>query len=218
LLWNYLEQCFSRIAAELRVPLAIRVAGMCVYGTADPLDSELLPKYISTAEEEHRRKFASTIDDYLRKGPAEFAESQWERWIRRYWRSRLDSIPRPLSAAEAGEMVNWVLTAGKYVPEAVELATESDVEVPSSFLFFRRLKESRVAEYTASAARLVAHVLSGATDANLACQEISQVIYMLADRQATGTRRDLVDACSHAARQGCPDALAWQHYVESKVT
>ena len=218
LLWNYLEQCFSRIAAELRVPLAIRVAGMCVYGTADPLDSELLPKYISTAEEEHRRKFASTIGDYLRKGPAEFAESQWERWIRRYWRSRLDSIPRPLSAAEAGEMVNWVLTAGKYVPEAVELATESDVEVPSSFLFFRRLKESRVAEYTASAARLVAHVLSGATDANLACQEISQVIYMLADRQATGTRRDLVDACSHAARQGCPDALAWQHYVESKVT
>jgi hypothetical protein len=52
----------------------------------------------------------------------------------------------------------------------------------------------------------------------MACAEIGQVIYMLADRQAAGTRKNLVDACSHAARQGCPDALTWQEYFESRVT
>jgi hypothetical protein len=218
MLWNYLEQCFSRISTELRESLAIRVAGMCVYGTANPLDSELLPKYISAAEEESRRKFASSIEQYLRKEPSEFAELQWDRWIRRYWRNRLESIPLPLTAAEAGEMVNWVLTLGKYSPEAIELATQSNAEIPNNFLFFRRLKESILTENAAPTARLVAHVLSGAADAGMACQDIGQVIYMLADHRVAGTGKDLVDACSDAARLGCADALIWKTYVQSQVT
>jgi SIR2-like domain/Domain of unknown function (DUF4020) len=218
LLWDHFMQSFTRIAPELRQPLAVRVAGFSVYGTADPLDSGLLPKYVSTADEESRQRFACTIDDALQRESTEFAQSQWDRWILRYWRSRLDSIPRPLPVAEAGEMVNWILAAGRHTPDAVALATEGPVQIPSSFRFFRRLKDSPAAEDTASAARLVAHVLSGATDATYACGEIGQVIYLLADRQETETRQDLLDACSHAATHGCPDALTWQHYVESQVT
>ena len=218
LLRTFFEQSFSRIAAELRTPLAIRVADMSLYGAANPLDSDLIPKYVSSADEKDRRKFASTVYDFLRKEQTGFAETQWDRWIRRYWRNRLESIPLPLTATEAGEMVNWVFTAGKYVPEAVELATQRDAEIPSSFLFFRRLKESSVVEDTESAARLVAHVLSGATDAALACEEIGQVIYLLADHRVARTRRDLVDACSHAARLGCTDALTWESYVQSQLT
>ncbi len=218
LLWDHFVQSFTRIAPELQQALAVRVAGYSVYGTADPLDSGLLPKYISTADEESRQRFASTIDDALQRESAEFAESQWDRWILRYWRNRLDSVPRPLPAAEAGEMVNWILAAGRYIPDAVALATESPVQIPSSFRFFRRLNESPAAEDTASAACLVAHVLAGATDAPYACTEIGQVIYLLADRRAAGTRQDLLVACSHAATRGCPDALTWQHHVENQVT
>jgi hypothetical protein len=69
------------------------------------------------------------------------------------------------------------------VPDAVAPAAESSVQIPNSFLFFRRLKESEAAQDTASAARLVAHILSGATDATLACEEIRQIIYRIADRQ-----------------------------------
>jgi hypothetical protein len=218
LLWDHFMQSFTRIAPELRQPLAVRIAGFSVYGTADPLDSGLLAKYISTADEESRQRFANTIDDALQRESAEFAQSQWDRWIFRYWRNRLDSIPRPLPAAEAGEMVYWILAAGRHIPDAVALATEGPVQIPSSFRFFRRLNESPAVEDTASAARLVAHVLAGATDATYACADIGQVIYLLAGRQAAGTRQDLLDACSHAATHGCPDALAWQHYVESHVT
>ena len=218
LLRTYLEQSFSRIAAELRTPLAIRVADMALHGADDPLDSELVPKYISPAEEEDRRKFASTVYDFLRREQTEFTEAQWDRWIRRYWRNRLESVPLPLIDAEAGEMVNWVMTAGEYAQEAAQLATQHDAEIPSSFLFFRRLKESSVIRNTESSARLVAHVLSGATDAALACAEIGQVIYLLADRQVASTRQDLVEACSHAAEQGCADALTWETYVQDQFT
>jgi hypothetical protein len=137
--------------------------------------------------------------------------------MRDYWRDRLAAVPLPLTALEAGEMVNWVLTAGKYAQEAAELATQADAEIPSSYRFFRQLKESSMAKDTPPAARLVAHVLSGATDAALACDDIGQVIRMLADDGTVGTRKDLTDACSHAAAQGCPDALSWQAYVESHV-
>jgi hypothetical protein len=218
LLWDQFEQSFTRIAPELQPALAVRVASVALYGTVGPLDSGLLPKYISTADEKSRQRFASTIDDALRREPAAFAESQWERWILRYWRSRLDSIPRPLTAEEAGEMFNWILTAGTHLAEAVTLATQTPVQIPSSFMFFRRLQESPATADTVSAARLISHVLSNAVDARYACAEIGSSIYLLADRQAAGTRQDLLDACSHAGIHGCPDALTWQHYVESRVT
>jgi hypothetical protein len=217
LLWDQFEQSFTRIAREIRPALAVRVASVALYGTADPLDSGLLPKYIRTADEESRQRFASTVDDAFRREPAAFAENQWGRWILRYWRSRLDSIPRPLPAPEAGEMTNWILASGAHLPEAIALATQSPVQIPSSFLFFRRLQESPAIEDTVSAARLITHVLSGAADAGIACAEIGSVIHLLADRQAAGTRQDLLDACSHAATHGCPDALAWQQHVETHV-
>jgi hypothetical protein len=174
LLRAYFEQSFSRIPAELRDPLAARVAGISVYGSENPVDSNLLSKYISIAAEEFRRKFASTVDQILQKESAEFGETQWERWIRRYWRSRLDSLPLPLDKTEAGEMVNWVFAAGKYLSEAVALATESEAEIPNCFLFFRRIKDSPLADETVPAAQLVAHVLSGASSAGMACADMGQ--------------------------------------------
>jgi hypothetical protein len=134
-----------------------------------------------------------------------------------YWGSRLDSIPRPLTPPEAGEMINWVLTAGKFALEAAKLAVKAAAEIPSSFLFFRRLKESSIFSHTTPATRLVVHVLAGATDASSACGDIDQVIRLLADRREPGTRTDLLTACSHAAALGCADALSLHAYVESRV-
>jgi hypothetical protein len=138
LLHDDFEQCFSRIAPELRVPLAIRMASICLYGADDPLTSGLLPAYVSSASEEDLRKFASTVYDSLRKEPPAFAESQWERWIRDYWLNRINSVPLPLTPPEAGEMVNWALAAGEHAPQAAELATRAPLpRIPSAFLFFR---------------------------------------------------------------------------------
>ena len=217
LLRPYFSQCFSRIASELSDALAVRVASICLYGTADVLASGFLPEYISIAAEDARRKFASTVYEALRKEPVAFAEAQWNKWMAGYWRSRLDSIPRPLGAPEAGEMINWVLTAGRYAPEAAKLAGYAAAEIPSSFLFLRRLKESSFFSDTGPATRLVAHVLSGATDASSACGDIDQVIRLLADRGEPGTRTDLLAACSHAAALGCVGGLSLRAYVESQV-
>lgn len=217
LLRTYFSQSFSRIAPELRDALAVRMASICLYGTTDPLVSGFLPEYISAADEDARRKFANTIYDALRKEPVTLAEAQWGKWMAGYWASRLDSIPRPLTPPEAGEMINWILVLGKYAPEAVELAAKAAAEIPSSFLFFRRLQESSIFSDTAPSARLVEHVLSGATDASSACGDIDQAIRLLADRREPGTRPDLLAACSHVAALGCAGALLLHAYVESQV-
>jgi hypothetical protein len=67
-------------------------------------------------------------------------------------------------------------------------------------------------------ALLVAHILPGAAGATSACQEIDQIVRVLADRQEAGSRSALLAACSHAAKLGCPSALSLQAYVELQFT
>ena len=217
LLQQYYEQSFTNLGPRFRQQLAARVADICLYGSDVALASSLLAKYVRAVSEDDRRKFASIVSHVLQGQPPSFAEAQWEKWMRDYWRGRLDSLPLPLTPPEAGELAFWALTAGNYAAEAAEMTIRAPAQIPDTYRFFHRLNAGLADWETAPAARLAAHVLPGATDASTACPGISEVTRTLADRREPGTRDDLYALCSAAAEAGCAEALPLRDYVTSQV-
>lgn len=135
---------------------------------------------MGASDAEARTEWPHHIAWRLGKLQAADAERNWEHWIKDYWQRRLNSLPRPLTEDETGQMLDWVLPSGSLFPEAVDLLVQSPSLFNGTFLFFRGLKGSPVlTAHPAAAARLVAHVLTHLHSPVMICDEIGEVIETL---------------------------------------
>ncbi|MBO3745242.1 DUF4020 domain-containing protein [Streptosporangiaceae bacterium NEAU-GS5] len=100
----------------------------CSHLAAVALFSDMDPRWIRsftrTVEAVHRVEWMNQVAWTLDDMPADAVEHQWQRWMRPYWRDRVDSIPLHLTFEEASAMAAWVvhLTEPRSIGEAVRLA------------------------------------------------------------------------------------------------
>ena len=95
---------------------------MLAYYAPNPLET-WIPKFFEHGGDKDRRHFAVVIRLYL----ADMTDAQqhewWRRWLRCYWRNRLQGVPVPLISAEIGSMLDWLPELTESFPEAVDMAT-----------------------------------------------------------------------------------------------
>ena len=98
-------------------------ASMVAYFVDEPVDS-WIPKFFENAKSEDRGRFAWTVGSDLDAMEDERQQKLWDRWLKRYWKNRLQGIPEQLEASEIEVMLDWLPHFKGLFPEAVELAIQ----------------------------------------------------------------------------------------------
>ena len=109
----------------------MRFTDLATHFLDQPLE-EWIPTFFANANEEDRRKFASSIGNNLQlmeNGPQ---QDLWDRWLRKYWENRLNGTPAPMDPSEATIMLCWLPHLHELFPEAVELAVKT-TNLPPNF-------------------------------------------------------------------------------------
>ena len=108
---------------DVRQQFVTFYAGMVTYFVDQPLDV-WIPRFFENAETDDKRRFAWALGRDLADMDNARQQERWERWLKRYWYSRLRGIPVPLEANEVEEMLNWLPYLDMLFPEAVDLAIQ----------------------------------------------------------------------------------------------
>ena len=98
-----------------------RYTVMLAHFADDPVDT-WLPKFFRHATEDTRRRFAVEIHHLLRHSDDTQQREAWGRWLERYWKYRLDGVPKPLNDTETKLMFAWLPAIETLFATAVELA------------------------------------------------------------------------------------------------
>ena len=97
---------------------------MLGYYVENPMD-KWIPELFHCENKEIRLFFASSIGHHLRNLGDGKQQELWKRWLREYWKRRLDNIYAILEVEEIELMLEWWLPyLNSVFPEAVELAIQ----------------------------------------------------------------------------------------------
>ena len=118
---------------------------MLAYFVEDPLD-EWIPKLFqygtqetpsTTTETAHTERelfprggqkpkdcFASEMGNRLQYMDEAEQQECWQRWLKRYWKNRLQGVPDCLESGEVAHMLDWLPHLTSVFPEAVDLAVQ----------------------------------------------------------------------------------------------
>lgn len=107
--------------SDLRQQFVTFYAGMVTYFVDQPLEV-WIPRFFDNAQLADRHRFAWALGRDLHDMDNGRQREWWERWLKRYWASRLQGIPVPLDNGEVEAMLDWLPYFDALFPEAVELA------------------------------------------------------------------------------------------------
>ena len=128
---------------------------MAIYFVEDPLQS-WIPNFFDHAAVKHRRQFAWTISSHLHDMDDARQQEWWNRWLKRYWKGRLDGVPTPLADSEVGAMLEWLPRLASIFPEAVELAIQMPTTtVERSSIIYSLKKKKLWSEYPEDTGKLL---------------------------------------------------------------
>jgi hypothetical protein len=119
-----------------------------------------VPILIRNSEAEGRALWADHITDYLRGMEPEQVEAQWTRWIKPYWESRIESVPRRMHIQEASSMAQWVVHLTESVADAVQLVLQYPAALTQYSRLLHYLDEQRIQHDPNAFAQLVSHLLT----------------------------------------------------------
>ena len=149
--------------AEWREKFVRRYTDILVMFAKDPVD-EWIPPLFSHGNLQDRTGFASHVKFHLRKMDETRQRELWERWLKRYWKNRLQGVPVPLEPDEVGRMLSWLPSLTAVFHEAVSL-TICIVKLPIGPLErgYGVIKEvaendSLVQDYSKEIAQLLIHL------------------------------------------------------------
>ena len=156
--------------ADAQTGFANLAAGICLAEVENPPDGspEWLTRFSVSATDATRAAFIRSIAHRLRGANPEIIAAQWRRWMRSYWRNRLNGVPRNLTAIEASALADWVTLLDEDFPAAVDLVLEHPTPLRNgSTLPFRMIdahqsaspSTDHITQHPADCARLLGHVL-----------------------------------------------------------
>jgi hypothetical protein len=116
-------------------------AALVVFDLNDPT-SDLVPALLHYGSTEDRNSFAYHLGVFLANMSPAMRQSLWERWVYRYWKSRLTSTSAPLAESEMKTMQDWLPHLGEQFPEGVSLAVQMPITYLEHCDSIRKLRES----------------------------------------------------------------------------
>ena len=100
---------------------------MVLYFSDDPLE-EWVPLLLENLSGPDRQHFAWAIERHLERTDADTLSEWWRRWLKQYWKNRVEGVPLGLDLAETTVMFGWLSKLSTLFAEAVEVA----VQMPAS--------------------------------------------------------------------------------------
>lgn len=206
LLDHYLETAgrFQEFSDELRRQLATHLAGVALTSEHEPLP--WIRRFIVTAPVPDRAEWARQVAWTMDRLPPEAVEHQWNRWIRKYWQDRLDSVPTQLTQEEASAMAEWVIALSASIDEGVALALSHPATLEEHGDLLHRLDDDRVQRAPASFARLLAHLLRGTDPPFWGGHYLSKLVPRLRPHADSHDMNTIVE---EAVRLGHTEAPQW---------
>lgn len=131
---------------------------LIVYYASDPTQ-QLLPILLEHASVEERVSFASHLGHHLRHIAQADRQRLWDSWVHRYWRNRVEGVPKVLDEKESLEMLKWLPSLGDAFPEAVALAVRFEqAQVAPTSLAFALSSSELVERFPIEAAELLIYL------------------------------------------------------------
>ncbi|GAA0447087.1 hypothetical protein Ade02nite_85460 [Paractinoplanes deccanensis] len=200
---DYLDaiELADRLPDDLSRALPMHLAVIALRGPADPLT--WVEAFTARAGERQRTAWMSSVADLLGDLTPDAVDEQWRRWMRRYWQRRLESVPAPLTFAEASALATWVPHLAGSLGEGVTLATAHRAGITERHTL-HDWPGDRLAREPELFARLLAHLLTGTTPP--IWEDVPRVALAVRDGAAPG---DFTIIRNEALRLGFSAAADW---------
>ncbi|MGO9442989.1 MAG: DUF4020 domain-containing protein [Terriglobales bacterium] len=159
------ERMFPRVDSEpeeIRRSFCGHLAGIAVYSLLDPLGNGWLYRFLAAVKVDTRTAWVWAMHSVIGGLDDGAKVHLWQRWLRAYWRQRLQGIPLPLEPAETGLMLEWVLNLGPVLPEVVELICAGPYPtLQHSMLYYSVAESALLKQYPDAFAKLLAFLTAG---------------------------------------------------------
>ncbi|VVJ18338.1 Uncharacterised protein [Amycolatopsis camponoti] len=194
----------SFLRVELTRQLCVHAAAISLFSEADAL--EFARRFTANGDVALSVEWMDQVSWQLAVLPADAAESQWGRWIEQYWRGRIVSIPRRLSVKEASALAVWTLYLGRFVPEAVRLATASPAGLQAHSHILRKLDSDVLDSAPDELGAFLAHLMKHTEPPFWECRPLARIVRRLRGRVKES---DINAVIAAALRLGCMSAGEW---------
>ena len=135
-----------------------RYAVMLAHFADDPVET-WVPGFFRHASESACRRFAVEICTLLQHSDDTQQREAWERWLDRYWKHRLEGVPKPLEEAETRLMFAWLPAFQSLFAAAVDLALRMpSVPLSGSQTIYDLWRGSHGHDSPEAVARLLIHL------------------------------------------------------------
>jgi hypothetical protein len=165
-----------------------------------------LPRFTTNSEVAQRVNWMNQVTWMLDDLDTDIIEQQWDRWIRRYWHNRLDSVPRKLTTEEATAMAPWAIYLTQSITQGVTLATTHPAGLGEHANTLDDITDERIRRAPTEFAKLIAHLLRTTEPPFWGCRHLPRILSEL--RHHT-TPTDIDAIIAEAIRLGCTDAGQW---------
>lgn len=189
---------------EPRRQMCTHLANVAVSSDIDPLTWILT--FTVTVNVGDRVEWMNQVAWMLDQLPADAVEHQWQRWMRRYWKGRLESVPIQLTLEEASAMAAWVVHLNDSIEDGVELATMHPAGLGEHADLLHHLDDERLDRAPIAYAKLLAHLLRGTQSPFWGGHYLASIVPRLRGQPEPVEVQAIVE---EAMRLGCGDAPQW---------
>lgn len=170
----------------------------------NPWLSQLIIKASPTV----RLAWTQSVGRFLRDATSGEAHAHWERWIERYWRKRVASIPRPFTRDEASAIAGWVLGLPTVRDDTVALVESAPAGLERDDRILHAMTELDLRPEAALWTRYLTHLLqeTPADEPWAICHYLSEIVPALRDALSEEAVSPVVE---QALRLGCSVGPDW---------
>ena len=195
----------EQLPNDLARQFAVHLTSIAMFAPIDPMT--WLTRFVGDASENLRVSWAQEVKHALTQLNSGEAPSQWDRWIRRYWSGRNQSVPRPFTWAEASATAGWVVGLPGVRGQAIDLALGSEAGLDQHGGFLYRLKDLDLAAEASDWARLLTHLLKNTEGPQWGIGHyLQEIVPRLRERDPAP---DLTELINEAMRLGATNAADW---------
>ncbi len=115
-----------------------------------------IPALFENDDTETRKFFTLNIKRQLHKMSEPQQKEWWDRWLKQYWKNRLQSVPAPLDDGEIETMLDWLPHLTSVFSEAIELAIQMPkAQLQQSLIIYQLTKSDLITTFPTESAKLV---------------------------------------------------------------
>jgi hypothetical protein len=170
---------FNELTEDTQRALLHQLAEVALRAEINPLEGHWLTNVISALPEGEPANLAENVTWRLARLPDDVAEHQWQRWLRKFWTSRLDGIPLVFSESEASAISEWIAYLDASIPEAVALAVRHPAHLRTHSNMLNDLRDDRIHSYAAAISELLTHLLRHTQEPFYECDRLRNVVQQL---------------------------------------